>query len=393
MDPNRPCQVEAIHGRDPFPPSPWGTPTRHPKHHTGVGAQATPPPAVALLAPRVGVGNLPNANSELLPPLIPNAPAFSTGQHTHRLMEERRDDGGTRTAPDAEPAELDTSGSAPKSGRNSHNPPRMLCRRSKAGRRSRRRQGDDPWEGAHHIADLREPSCVFLNNHLCQTLPPDHQAANVPAWDLASTRSGSPHRLPSRLSRSTSPAHAPAASSFVPESHQDEKVELATADQLETGLLEDRPSEDPAQLLPEAGAGPENEEKFHHPSLQTLPGGERELEPKQILQQQASTPPTLAVAANADQPMGPEQLWWRKVGSTLMTTLTTAATNVAFLAGLRLTILGKDVLALLDTGATNSFVSPRLVDELQLHTVPIQGTIEMVVATGETIQVKEKLLV
>ena len=39
----------------------------------------------------------------------------------------------------------------------------------------------------------------------------------------------------------------------------------------------------------------------------------------------------------------------------------------AVLVGLKLIILGKDVLALLDTGAADSFVSPRLVDEVQLQ--------------------------
>ena len=37
------------------------------------------------------------------------------------------------------------------------------------------------------------------------------------------------------------------------------------------------------------------------------------------------------------------------------------------LVGLKLTVLEQDVMALLETGATNFFVSPRLVDELQLQ--------------------------
>ena len=126
------------------------------------------------------------------------------------------------------------------------------------------------------------------------------------------------------------------------------------------------------------------------PSPQSLEEVTAERGPAHIHLHQASLHSMPDAALVPSNRVGIGQLWWRRLHPTTVVNLATAERNAALLAGLQLTMMGKEVLALLDTGATHSFVSPRLVDELQLRTIPTQDVIEMVVASGGTITVKGK---
>ncbi|KAL8442273.1 hypothetical protein Emed_007349 [Eimeria media] len=80
-------------------------------------------------------------------------------------------------------------------------------------------------------------------------------------------------------------------------------------------------------------------------------------------------------------------LWWRNVHQSKPLVFLSQASQEARLAGLQVSLWGKEVLALLDTGATHSFVSPRLVDELQLQTKTPPEPMYLTVASGQQLEV------
>ena len=61
------------------------------------------------------------------------------------------------------------------------------------------------------------------------------------------------------------------------------------------------------------------------------------------------------------------------------------------LVGSNLTVLARDVLALLDTGANNSLVSPRLGDERQLQPPATKESIALVVASSQGMEVDQEI--
>ncbi|KAL8271641.1 hypothetical protein Esti_004446 [Eimeria stiedai] len=87
------------------------------------------------------------------------------------------------------------------------------------------------------------------------------------------------------------------------------------------------------------------------------------------------------------QPSDSLPLWWRHVHQNSPLVFLDQAPHEASLAGLRVNLTGQDVLALLHTDATHSFVSSRLVDELQLQTKPPQEPTKLTVARGEQLDV------
>ncbi|KAL8275149.1 hypothetical protein Esti_000899 [Eimeria stiedai] len=80
------------------------------------------------------------------------------------------------------------------------------------------------------------------------------------------------------------------------------------------------------------------------------------------------------------QPSDSLLLWWRHVHQNVPLVFLAQAPHEARLAGLRVNRMGQGILALLDSGATRSFVSPPLVDELQLQTKPPQESTYLMVA-------------
>ncbi|KAL8270238.1 hypothetical protein Esti_005837 [Eimeria stiedai] len=83
------------------------------------------------------------------------------------------------------------------------------------------------------------------------------------------------------------------------------------------------------------------------------------------------------------QPSDSLPLRWRNVHQNVPLVFLAQAPHEARLAGLRVNLMGQEILLLLDTGATHSFASPRLVDELQLRTkFPQESTyLTLVMAT------------
>lgn len=125
----------------------------------------------------------------------------------------------------------------------------------------------------------------------------------------------------------------------------------------------------------------------HH--LQAVPAAEPDAQAQGSIHH-TSRPFTEPPSQSANTAIDTSKLWWRKLQPALTSALAITPTKAAFLAGVQLTISGKAILALLDTGATNSFVTPRTVDAFALHTIPTQASIEMVVASGEKIVVQAK---
>ncbi|KAL8271278.1 hypothetical protein Esti_004793 [Eimeria stiedai] len=79
------------------------------------------------------------------------------------------------------------------------------------------------------------------------------------------------------------------------------------------------------------------------------------------------------------QPSDSLPLWWRHVHQNVP--LVFLAPHEAGLAGLRVNRMGHGIWALLDTGASHSFVSPLLLDELQLQTKPPQESTSSTLAS------------
>ncbi|KAL8269954.1 hypothetical protein Esti_006112 [Eimeria stiedai] len=68
------------------------------------------------------------------------------------------------------------------------------------------------------------------------------------------------------------------------------------------------------------------------------------------------------------QPSDPLSLWWRQAHQNVPLVLAAQTPHEGRLTGRRVNLMAQDILALLDAGATHSFVSHRLVDEHQLQT-------------------------
>ncbi|KAL8273025.1 hypothetical protein Esti_003078 [Eimeria stiedai] len=87
------------------------------------------------------------------------------------------------------------------------------------------------------------------------------------------------------------------------------------------------------------------------------------------------------------QPSESLPMWWRHVHQNVPLVFLAQVPHEARIARLRVNLMRQDILALLDTSATHSFVSPRLVDEIQLQTKPPQECTYSTVASGEQLDV------
>ena len=104
-----------------------------------------------------------------------------------------------------------------------------------------------------------------------------------------------------------------------------------------------------------------------------------------------SRQPVVAHTAELELDVDLPSLWWRTAETRTPRVLLVTARWKSVLVGVRLTIGGKELLALIDSGATHSFVVPRLVDELQLNVQAADEPIHLLVGNAQSMTVQEEL--
>lgn len=383
-------EVDCVDG---LPPAELAIQEDRPKHHMDGGSAGSPLQGSAQSVRWADCYDPPNADTEQGQKLIPNWPEVHNthGSHQSELILDDEDGEGHIVHGDVEDVPQ-TRDNGPKhescelSTQHTVDQPNMVDRPYPGWAREHR------LVGANHTTAPMEPSCVESNNPLKKKGNHGHLGTNAPAWDSVAIRSGNPRGSRSPRWRPTNPCIVPAASDVDLGSHPDGWAGLATDDPQGGDPREDCLGEGQVQVL--RGAS-EDQLEVGQPLLPLALGSEPRGVQKtpaeytaDVRSNRVSQHKDLSKSTNyVDIP----PLWWREVCPSEPRVLLSTAEVHTVLAGLKLTIDGKDVLALLDTGATNSFVSPRLVDELQLQPQATRESIRLVVASGQGLDVQEEI--
>ena len=305
-------------------------------------------------------------------------------------MDEELPDAATHIVPSDETSALASHGTVSKSAQSPQTTPRTPDPHYMADIQSPHLLRADQLAEAPYTATLTTLTREGTDNNINRMLLPSRRHVNVPASGSAGTQNGNPPDLRSPLSQLTNQESAQSVSAAVPVLAQAELASPAITGQPGPVLRVDHPVTGPAPLPPAADEDHEPAWVAPQPALPQTP---EEYEGETAHNQTHPTSPTLqgnstAAPSPAAQPFN---LWWRRLTPHINGTIMTAAIHKAVLAAIRLTMAGRAILALLDTGATHSFISPRLVDELQLQTAATGETIQLVVASGATINIQSKV--
>ena len=214
----------------------------------------------------------------------------------------------------------------------------------RTGRRARDRQ----WGAENPTADQGESTLPRKGTAEEQSRTPCRTVRNVPAWGTASTPSGIPPAPPRPRSPLASWRSGLAPNAAGPESSPSGQESSRRVPEEALQVSGGPPQWD---LVPQEGGTAEPAIQQHIQTSRQLQGNGRKWRWCQ--------------GCRAMDRMG--RFWWRDVsmyGSNMNI-------GAGELRGVQLTIFGRRIFALIDSGATHSFLTPEIVDVFQLKTTPV----------------------
>ena len=368
----------------------WGTQVNLPKHHMDEDT-VKPREAEWVSAQPEGYGCRSNVNLIASRFAISSDPEKRTTQKAYRA---RIAGCVPRIAHDEQQEHFGKNDNASSLLWSPRSIPRTPYRLSKGDRPNQHRATAVQWEGDCHRSAPKEPSHEGLCIQQYQRALHGRPVSNVPGLELAATPIGNRREQSSQRQHVASQLPFPSSCVSALVSHQAASAALAEAAPPSCGPHEDRPLRDWAPRDHEVGEAPSRVQSERPPQRSRHPQSGTVLKPKDTTEKTQIWPHNQQSMGDVGKQGGPCEyckLWWRRVIQRNKGQVTTAATKAALLAGVELTMGSRKILALLDTGATHSFAAPKLVEALQLTTTPMDEAIEMVVASGETFTVKEKI--